>query len=256
MMTRREVALGGLLTIITGTSEACCQSLGSQPQRRPGCLLSDGEASVLLSKSSGDQFFATGNETLLKSSGDRKFDYALAQTLHRITKTLQVLPGFAFYDDGDQHNAYATSFKRLEKADGTVLFGLGYLRSIRRQLDNPDVAVTAVCAHEFGHIVQIQKGLTRRLVEGQETHKRRELHADFLSGFYAGVRKLEKPDYPAAVFVTQTRSMGDRDVNDQDHHGTPEERAAAIIRGFDTACTERRSLAEGIQIGVQYVSTL
>jgi hypothetical protein len=40
------------------------------------------------------------------------------------------------------------------------------------------------------------------------------------------------------------------------HHGTPDERAAAIVRGFETSYKERRSFADAIGIGVNYVERL
>jgi hypothetical protein len=58
------------------------------------------------------------------------------------------------------------------------------------------------------------------------------------------------------VFATDAFSSGDDDVNDESHHGTPDERAAAVVRGFETAFHERRSFAEGIQVGLNYVSRL
>jgi hypothetical protein len=36
----------------------------------------------------------------------------------------------------------------------------------------------------------------------------------------------------------------------------PDERAAAIVRGFEVAYRERRNLSDAIQIGVNYVSML
>jgi predicted metalloprotease len=119
----------------------------------------------------------------------------------------------------------------------------------------PEVMATATCAHEFGHIVQYKHNLIKRLEQGQPTVKRSELHADFLAGYFAGTRKLQKPDYPAAVFATSRYVVGDF-AEDKDHHGTPEERAAAVVRGFETAYRERRSFSDAIQIGQNYVSRL
>jgi hypothetical protein len=84
--------------------------------------------SNFLATSSGHQTFTTGNEPIIASSGDRDFDYALAQTLSRLTDTFRVLPGFAYYDDFEQPNALATPRARMARADGTVLFGRRYLK--------------------------------------------------------------------------------------------------------------------------------
>ena len=64
-----------------------------------------------------------------------------------------------------------------------------------------------------------------------------------------------KPDYPAAVFATNRFARGDRTFNAQ-HHGTPEERAAAVVRGFETCYRERRNFADAIQIGMNYAMSL
>jgi hypothetical protein len=219
-------------------------------------MLADDEAEQLLATSTRQQTFPTGNEPIIASLGDRKFDYALAQTLSQISDTLRVLPGFAYYDDFDSPNAYATRVVRMARADGTVLFGQRYLKKMLAWPEHRDVAVTAVCAHEFGHILQCKLKLEPIILAGQATVKRLELHADYLAGYYAGALKLRKPGYPAAVFAAQKYSAGNWDVNDRQHHGTPEERAAAIVRGFEVAYRERRHLSDAVQIGVNYVSML
>jgi hypothetical protein len=256
MITRRETILGGLLTIAWGSTRSACSAQTARTKRSVGCMLDDDEAEQFLANSSAQQLYSTGNEAVLASSGDREFDYALAQALSRIADVFQVLPGFAYFDDFDQPNAYATSRRRMARADGTVLFGQRCLKQALASPEHPDVAVTAVCAHEFAHILQYKRGIAAVLKAGQATVKRFELHADYLAGFYAGVRKLQKPDYPAAVFATSQYAHGDYYINSPAHHGTPDERAAAIVRGFEVAYRDRRSLSEAVQVGINYVSWL
>ena len=256
MINRREAAVGGLLTIISSSTACTSHAQTARTRHTFGCMLADDEAEQFLSTSTGQQTFATGNEPIIASSGDREFDYALAQTLSRLTDTFRVLPGFAYYDDFEQPNAYATSVVRMAKADGTVLFGQRKLKQLLAWPEHPDVAVTAVCAHEFGHILQYKLNLKPIILAGQRTTKRLELHADYLAGYYAGFLKLKTPTYPAAVFATQKYSSGDWNVNSPTHHGTPNERAAAIVRGFEVAYRERRNLSDAVRIGVNYVSTL
>jgi hypothetical protein len=255
MTLRREVLLGGLLTILTASSEACCQPLFPAPRVR-GCMVPEDLAAGFFASSSDHQTYQTGDEPMPRGSGDREFDFALAQTLMKIGATLEVLPGFAYYDDGDSPNAYATNARRLQRADGTVLFGLRLFRQTRVELEYPEVAVTAVCAHEFGHILQSKYDLQKTLLKGQPTVKLVELHADFLAGYFAGIRKLEKPDFPAAIFPVKLRSMGDNDFNNPQHHGTPKERAAAAVQGFKVAYQERRNVPDALRSGIQYVSSL
>jgi predicted metalloprotease len=193
---------------------------------------------------------------MIRGSGDRDFDLALAHTLARIADVFQALPGFAFYDDYDGNNAYATPRPRLQRADGTVLLGQRLLAQLRARTEHPEIGVVSVCAHEFGHILQYKKGLDTLVGANQPTVKRIELQADFFAGFFAGMRKLERSDFPAAVFALMQFNAGDNMRNAKNHHGTDQERGAAVVRGFQAAFNERRSLSEAIQISINYVTQL
>jgi hypothetical protein len=46
-------------------------------------------------------------------SGDRDFDYALAQTLGMLSDTFGVVPGFAYYDDESGRTANGTVYAVL-----------------------------------------------------------------------------------------------------------------------------------------------
>jgi hypothetical protein len=252
MLTRREAILGGALTLLWGRC-ACAQHAG-RPESF-GCTIEPQQADSVLARATEPVASDSAQEHLISSSGDRTFDYALAQSLSRLTDTFGVLPGFSFFDDYDDENAYATSATKLRRADGSVLFGKRYFNRAMRAGESPEVHVLATCAHEFGHIVQYKYKLKPRLSAGQPTAKRLELHADFLAGYFAGARKLQKPDFPAAVFAANRFEHGDF-VTNKTHHGTPAERAGAVVRGFETAYRERRSFTDAIGIGVAYVERL
>ena len=251
MLKRREVVLGGLLTILWG---ACpCVAEPARASRTCGCMLSPKEAGRFLASTVGMPRQVTRDKPAIPSCGDKGLDFALAQTLYRLSETFGVVPGFAYYDDYDGPNAFAIGAPVMNNPDGTVLYGLRYLKAALKQREYPDIYVTSVCAHEFGHIVQYKRGLN--LNAGQKTVKRSELHADFLSGFYAGLLKLQRPKYPAAVFAAQEYSVGNFDYSAPNFHGTPDERARAVVRGFETAYRERRSLNEAIEVGIKYVQS-
>jgi hypothetical protein len=78
------------------------------------------------------------------------------------------------------------------------------------------------------------------------------LHADFLSGYFAGLRKRERPDFPAATFALTQFGFGDYTDNIQ-HHGTPEERAAAVVAGYKAGYDEQLKFGYALESGVQYV---
>ena len=229
MLTRREAVVGGLLA---------CTCRAQAAKLTSGCILADHEVERFFTER---RAFSVDNDPIVTRSGDREFDFALAQTLSPLSDTFQVLPGFAYFNDSDSPNAYASPVVRMARTDGTVFFGQRFLKKLLALPEQPDVAVTAVCAHEFGHILQFKLNLSL-------TDKRLELHADYLAGYYAGVLKLKRPDYPAAVFATQQFLAGGL------NHGTSDERAAAVVRGFEVAYRERRNLPNAVQIGINYVS--
>jgi hypothetical protein len=256
MLTRREMALGGLLTIVWGSTNCAHAQIDPKTKMPIPCMLEPEQAAPIFAMSGQQQAFLTGSEAVIASSGNRDFDYALAHTLSRLTDTFGVLPGFAYFDDVRGANAYATSARKLARADGSVLFGKRLFMRVMNSPEHPDVALTAICAHEFAHILQYKTGINKRLRAGQPTVKRLELHADYLAGYFAGVRKLQKADYPAAVFAATQHAFGDNRTDNPHHHGTHDERAAAVVRGFEVAYRERRRFSDAVQIGVNYVSLL
>jgi hypothetical protein len=253
MPTRRDMMLGGALALI---AQGCaCAQARPDGHHGFGCMLDAGEAEPLLARATALESSDHVRDQLSASSGSRNLDYALAQMLSRISDVFGVLPGFCFYDDHAGANAYATTAVRMGREDGTVLFGKRYLLKCLSSKESPDAVVAATCAHEFGHIVQYKYKLDAELKRGQGTVKRAELNADFFAGYFAGVCKLRQPEYPAAVFATNRYARGDY-TNDKEHHGTPQERAAAVVRGFETAYRERRNFADAIQIGMNYAMQL
>jgi len=256
MIARRDVALGGLLTISWLAASCGCAAHAASEVRRFGCELAEDDAIGVQLKAMQEPLTRGSGPPKFVESGDRDLDYAMAQTLSMLTDTWNVLPAFAYYDDGNAPNAFASPARWLSRADGTVIFGRGLLAKLLKAPENPDVGVAAVVAHEYGHIAQFKHNLKRALLAGQDTVKRLELHADFLAGYFAGRRKLERPDFPAAVFATTQYSAGDYRTERFSHHGTPEERAGAIVKGFEIAFRDRRSPGEALQIGVKYVQTL
>ena len=259
MLTRREMVLGGALALIWHGCGCACAQASPVGRQGDGCMLDAAQAEPFLARVTAAPAFdgaqSHANETLFTSSGNRDLDYALARILSQVTDVFGVLPGFCFYDDYEGANAMATDAVRMKRTDGTVLYGKRYLAKGLSAPESPEAVITATCAHEFGHIVQYKYGLDRPLRRGQRTVKRLELNADFLAGYFAGTRKLLDPAYPAAVFATNRYSRGDFDIGAQ-HHGTPQERAAAVVRGFETAYRERRSFAEAIRIGMDYALSL
>jgi hypothetical protein len=257
MLQRRTAIVAGSLAAVSGLGCSCAAA--SKPERHNdiyGCMLPDKEVQAFFKTAPDTRMFITGDEPMIPRSGDKDFDLALAQTLSMISDVFQVTPGFAYYDDYDGMNAYATANARLNGANGTVLFGQGMLQMLRRGRESPDVSVAAVCAHEFGHILQFRHGLTTQLQSGQTTTKRAELQADYFAGYFSGIRKRQKPSFPAAVFAMTFFNFGDTNFTKPSHHGTPDERAAALSYGFQSSFKDKKSLPEAIDISMRFVMAL
>lgn len=254
MIERREVVLGGLLTIMWGTGCSCSAS-AYEDGGPAGCTLEGEEAKAIFA--SGTLVDALSNDQkLIRSSGDKDLDYAIGRTVDRLSKWFGVAPGFSFMEGAKSMNAYASPDNLMNRKDGTVIFGLPYLAKMLRRPEAPDAHVAAVCAHEYGHILQYKHRLKPTLLAGQKTVKRLELHADFLGGYFAGLSKRRNPNYPAAVFAVDAYMSGDHKTERKSHHGTPDERASATVRGFEVAYRENHNLNDALQIGIKYVSKL
>lgn len=255
MLTRRDVVVAGALLILSIDGKAsCCRAQSARAPRSRGCHLADADLDAIYPVGKATARFVSGDEPVIDKSGDADFDLALAQTLAKISDRLGVIPGFAYYDDSDSMNAYASPRVRLSNADGTVLMGINLLRTLRAMHDAPDVAVAGVCSHEFGHILQFKHGLD--VDADQPTVKRSELQADYFAGYFAGLRKRERASYPAAVVALIQHDYGDTAFWNPAHHGTPEERGAAVVKGFEAAFRDNKAISDAIQESTSYVSTL
>jgi len=95
-----------------------------------------------------------------------------------------------------------------------------------------DFAVAYVLAHEYGHNLQQELGVFDNRVTAAA--KPYELQADCLAGTWANSvyrqGHLEPGDLEEAS--NAALAVGDFDVGNAQHHGTPEERRAALLAGF------------------------
>ncbi|GMO12207.1 MULTISPECIES: M48 family metalloprotease [Bradyrhizobium] len=248
MLTRRCCIAGCGLLLFGGIG---ARAADTRHNPSYGCSLTASEASNIL----GDKQDG-GNVREMPSipkSGDKDFDRALAETLVRISDCLNVTPSFAYFDDHDSPNAFALREKRVAGTDGTVLFGQRLLKQLMADPEAGDAAVAGICAHEFGHVLQWKVGVDEILLDGQPTVKRVELHADFLAGYFAGVRKLQQSSFNAAVIALTQFNAGDNMLKHPKHHGTPKERGDAIVKGYQTGHDDRKSLLDALNIGEKYV---
>lgn len=250
MIDRREVLLGGSLSIVWSAAPCSCATAATEvPGQDSACSVFGQEAGFYLEKTVFAETFATGIERLEPRSGNRALDRALAQTLASLARKFEILPAFTYYDDAGAHNAKATNVELLNRTDGTVLFGLNFLTEMLRQPVPPGVGVAAVCAHEFGHILSYKNGMYWRLVPSASYKFRGEQFADFMTGYYAGWRREQSIDYPAASFAVVIRDLG---RVARGTHGTRAERAEAVVEGYKAAFDRKLGVSDAAEIGYQF----
>ncbi len=236
-LSRRQLAVGLGAGLGALCLAPCCA--GAWPWRparaegtrlgQGGCTLAAGDlAGIEAALGKGGVDYGAG---FLPTSGDPTLDRELGKALVRLSQLYGERPGFGFYDDAESQNAFASGDTRIPGTWGTVLFGKTLFWTLLQHQDG-GMSVLAVLAHEFAHVIQIHRGLRQRLLAGQATVKRNELHADFLSGFYLGTRKREFRELTLYEAGVTFRQLGDTDFTDPQHHGTPAERVAAAEAGF------------------------
>ena len=191
---------------------------GDDPDPRPdtptaarGCLS--------ISASAAQASNNPGCDTPAFTSGSPAVDNAFRLEFNIQAQFWQI-PGvsFAFLNDCDSPNALANP------QDRSILFGTTMLQKLLRDF-NSSVPLWQVLAHEWGH--QIQYALGDYWLNAP-TVAPKELEADMFSGFYL---LIAKNNQDLSSSVANAFAIGDWQFNNQNHHGTPTQRAAAVVAG-------------------------
>jgi uncharacterized protein len=96
-----------------------------------------------------------------------------------------------------------------------------------------DAALAYILAHEYAHAAQIAGGSRLRNIT------QIELQADCLAGYYMGVMPdVSFDDKDIEEIARIAFQVGDYEFNNRQHHGTPKERALAVLTGFQGAQQE------------------
>src|SRR5262249_25799488 len=158
--------------------------------------------------------------------------------LRQLSEVLEVSPSFGVYDDDvKKPNAVASDMSLLPvisgfpNADGTVAVGRHLIQVLQDQAADFGSALTAVSAHEYGHILQF-KFVVDELMKLPKPDMSAELHADFVCGYFAAFRKLVQPRYDAATQAETQYHYGDDGKYIKQSHGTPDQRGDAVYAGF------------------------
>lgn len=199
---------------------------------------------------------------------DLNVDYGngLIAILSDLGDQLGVRPSFALYDDpATNPNALSCQTPLLTDVlgaskDGTVAVGRKMIDLLRAKSADFGSALTATCAHEYGHILQFGTVYDKlqRLPSGDI---KIELHADFVCGYYGAHRKRIDPLYDALTQAQTQFEAGDKmEANQIKYvavsHGTYEQRGDAVYAGYLLGLEGRISPELVAQRGFEYVSGL
>lgn len=185
-----------------------------------------------------------GRPQLSYYSGSAAIDAMWDSEGKHLIRVFSVTPAGGFLNDSGGPNAFATPERYYKNGpDGTVMFGVNLMQS-ELMRENRGITIHAITAHEFGHIRQIKDG---RLLSVHT--KWRELHADYLAGWYMGVRnQFENVDL--APVLQSFFSKGDYNFTSENHHGTPDERVKALQAGIND---RRQSISVAFDNGMQFL---
>lgn len=191
--------------------------------RGEGCYLSANDGRAL----------AAQTPLLSRTCGVPWLDQMMPIEAQYLSRYFGVRAGFTFLVDAEGANAFATPDAFFPNTGGTVLFGVQLLQQELSASQFGTIALAAIMAHEWGHILQFAHGIR---VPG----KRMELSSDFMAGWWCGMKVLANT--PVVDMQTVARSLyakGDYAFNDPAHHGTPPERVEQMALGFSAAVEDR-----------------
>ncbi|MGE0854555.1 MAG: hypothetical protein AB7L18_00535, partial [Hyphomicrobiaceae bacterium] len=202
-LDRRTVALGLGCCLCCGgsASPALAQTTTSQAKASKlkdikGCFIEQNNANLMLGAN-----VVTGREAqmppeveaMFRSTGNAGLDRMFDRALQRLAETFDVWPKVGFYDDDEAPNAMAMRYAAGSTYEYAVLFGRTYFKTLM-DYDASGITALQTAAHEFAHVWVYRDGLFETIRGRQPTVKRVELHADFLSGYYLGLRKRDNPE--------------------------------------------------------------
>jgi hypothetical protein len=180
---------------------------------------------------------------ILSSSGNVELDNICFEEINRLQIFFGVKIDFFYLKENYGENAFYNSNCEYN-CNGSVFLGYNMLEKQRKK-EHGIECVKAILAHEFGHCVQ-------HLMKWQELGKRRELHSDFMAGYYMG-RSYQHSDSEVEALFKEFFSMGDTDYFDSNHHGTNQERQCAFLEGYYFAKESNTTVETANAYGVQYV---
>jgi hypothetical protein len=165
------------------------------------------------------------------STGDATLDQRINSESSSIGQLFGVHPVLRIFNDGQSPNA-------LSSPQGVIFIGRSLLVEELWAMNKGGAAVAGIIAHEMAHQMKYMNG-------SELPTREKELQADFMAGFYLG-RKSYVTNAGLENFAESLFEKGDYDFTSPTHHGTPEERVAAMSAGFrDRNVTTSQAFTDG-----------
>ena len=147
-------------------------------------------------------------------------------------------------DAVNQENAMFAPICGYQNCEGEIWLGLNLMSSLFKKTHGLE-RLKAVFAHEYAHALQSRWGFVGY-------GKYPELHADFLAGYYTGIKGTVSSNLLES-FVKEFYSMGDYNFFSASHHGTGTERGCAFIEGYKIATEYHYNTYQAYLAGIDYV---
>jgi hypothetical protein len=179
----------------------------------------------------------------LITSGYAELDKIVFEEINRLQIFFGVKIDFFYLKENYDENAFYNPSCEYN-CNGSVFLGYNMLNKQLKK-EHGIECVKAILAHEFGHCVQ-------HLMNWKELGKWRELHSDFMAGYYMG-SIYQHSDSEVDALFKEFFSMGDTEYFRPGHHGTHQERQCAFLEGYFFAKESNTTVATANTYGVQYV---
>jgi hypothetical protein len=199
-----------------------------------------------------------GIGTLLPGgTGNRSLDSSIQTDVQELQRVFRVSAKMFLLQEANNPNAFAlskplpevlASFRILPQStpDGMVILGLNLMQSEYKSQFGTGHSIPSIIAHEYAHILQYKVGFPF-------TGKWRELHADYLAGWYTAHRSRFVPQNMVESMLAFFK-RGDYEYNNLNHHGTPLERQRAFSAGMNLNLKNNvRSGRVAYEQGIQYL---
>lgn len=219
------------------SSLACCGCLvrtDAHAQQAPPTVRSARPDPMIACGLEPNQFvqgFQFKQELVRGSCGLPSVDAAIElerSVLNTFFRSILYAPEFYFYDD-DVNPIGAKALKGKEKT--TILLGLSLIdQEMQRSPGKWPSGIIGTLAHEWAHAFQFFSSLNEDVFYW-------ETHADFLAGWYMGVKyglglmSVDKDVFGESLFLKGV--PGQRDSFSPTQYGSPEQRVRAMHFGFD-----------------------